>query len=133
VRPINRVAILMVLFVCTALPAFAGSAAEIEREARAALERLYATSSAAKRLGGGARGILVFPKVSKGGFIFAGQYGEGVLFKGGKVAGYYSLAEVSYGFQAGVKQFSYAMFFMDSDALSYLDRSEGFEIGAGRV
>jgi lipid-binding SYLF domain-containing protein len=30
-----------------------------------------------------------------------------------------------------VQQFSYALFFMHSDALKYLDSSQGFEIGMG--
>jgi lipid-binding SYLF domain-containing protein len=37
----------------------------------------------------------------------------------------------SYGLQAGVQEFSYAMFFMDNESLKYLDRSEGWEIGVG--
>ncbi|MDD5320879.1 MAG: YSC84-related protein [Methylococcales bacterium] len=35
----------------------------------------------------------------------------------------------SYGFQAGVQSFSYALFFMDDASLNYLNRSEGWEIG----
>ena len=37
----------------------------------------------------------------------------------------------SYGLQAGVQTFDYAMFFMTNSALDYLDRSEGFEVGVG--
>ena len=37
----------------------------------------------------------------------------------------------SYGLQAGVQTFDYAMFFMTNSALDYLDRSAGFEVGVG--
>jgi lipid-binding SYLF domain-containing protein len=59
--------------------AAAESAAELDREATAALKRLYAHTPAAKTLGGEAVGIMVFPQVSKAGFIFAGEFGVGAL------------------------------------------------------
>jgi lipid-binding SYLF domain-containing protein len=54
-----------------------------------------------------------------------------VLRKGGKTAGSYNLAEVSYGLQAGIEKFSYALFFMTDDALAYLDKRDAFAVGAG--
>ncbi len=39
--------------------------------------------------------------------------------------------EVSYGLQAGVQVFGYALFFMNDGALEYLDSSGGFELGVG--
>jgi lipid-binding SYLF domain-containing protein len=41
------------------------------------------------------------------------------------------MAAVSYGLQAGVQGFAYAMFFMTDSALSYLENSAGFEVGVG--
>lgn len=37
----------------------------------------------------------------------------------------------SYGLQAGVQSFSYAMFLMTDEAVAYLDKSHGGEIGGG--
>ena len=116
---------------CVAGAAAAEGAAELEREAKAALEHLYATTPAAKTLGKEAVGILVFPKIHKAGFIFAGEFGVGALRKGGATAGYYNIAEVSAGYQAGVEEFSYALFFMTEKALAYLDKTGGFQLGAG--
>jgi lipid-binding SYLF domain-containing protein len=48
-----------------------------------------------------------------------------------KTIGYYNSAAGSYGLQAGVQWFGYALFFMNAGALKYLDESKGFEIGAG--
>lgn len=111
--------------------AVAASAAELNRESQAALKALYAKAPAARELAKRAKGILVFPGVVKAGLIVGGQYGEGVLYKGGKVAGYYNTAGGSYGLQAGAQKFSYALFFMSDSALAYLGKSEGFEVGVG--
>lgn len=108
----------------------AASAAEIQRDSRKALEELYAKTPAAKVLGEKARGILIFPSIKKAGFVVGGQYGEGMLIKDGKVAGYYNTAGASYGLQAGIQKYGYAMFFMTDEALQYLDKSGGWELGS---
>jgi lipid-binding SYLF domain-containing protein len=63
--------------------------------------------------------------------MFGGAIGEGVLMKNGKPAGYYNSVAASYGFQAGVQTFGYALFFMNDKSLEYLDQSGGFEVGVG--
>jgi len=73
----------------------------------------------------------VFPTMVKAGFMFGGQLGEGALRKHGKTAGYYNSVAASYGFQAGVQSFGYALFFMSDAALGQLDASRGFELGVG--
>jgi lipid-binding SYLF domain-containing protein len=112
-------------------PARAASAAEIDRDAKTALEKLYAKSPSAKTMGQKARGILVFPSIVKGGFMVGGKYGEGALLKGGKTAGYYNAIQVSYGLQAGLQTYGYALFFMSDSAMKWLDKSDGWELGVG--
>jgi lipid-binding SYLF domain-containing protein len=112
-------------------PATAASAAEIDRDAQKALENLYAKSPSAKTMGEKAAGILVFPGIVKGGFIVGGQYGEGALIKDGKTVAYYNTVAASYGLQAGLQKFGYALFFMTDSALKWLDKSDGWEIGVG--
>ena len=112
-------------------PARAASASELSRDSAAALNKLYAKQPSAKVLAQKARGILVFPAMVKAGFMFGGQIGEGVLRKNGKVAGYYNSVAASYGFQAGVQKFGYALFFMTDAALNQLDATQGFELGVG--
>lgn len=107
------------------------TAAEIDREVQEALAKLYAHSETAKDFGAVAKGILVFPDVYKAGFLVGGQFGEGALLKNGKTAGYYNTVEASYGLQAGIQSFGYVLFLMKDDALNYLDKSEGWEIGVG--
>lgn len=123
--------VLLLAFLLCASPAFAASAATIDQNSTAALEKLYATSPSAKLLGEKAKGILIFPGILKGGFIVGGQWGEGALRKGGKTVGYYRSVAASYGLQAGGQKFGYALFFMDDESLAYLDKSDGWEIGTG--
>jgi lipid-binding SYLF domain-containing protein len=111
--------------------ASAQTAAEIDRDVDNAMQKLYGGSPAAKNLATVAKGILVFPNVVKGGLIVGGQYGKGALRMGGKTAGYYNTAAASYGLQAGVQSFGYAMFFMTDAALNYLKESAGWEVGVG--
>jgi lipid-binding SYLF domain-containing protein len=107
------------------------SASEIARSSRAALNLLYSQNSAARALGAKARAVLVFPDIRKGAFIIGAQYGYGSLQRRGTTVAYYRTGAASYGFQAGVKQFGYALFFMTNAALKYLDESGGWAIGTG--
>ena len=112
-------------------PAIAASAAELNREAAAALKQLYDSEPAAKELAAKAKGVLVFPSILKAGFIVGGQYGEGALRKHDRTVAYYNTVAASYGLQAGAQSFGYALFFMTDSALKYLDKSGGWEIGTG--
>jgi lipid-binding SYLF domain-containing protein len=126
---------LFLLVTCTALlaagPASAASRAALERDARNVYQKLIARVPAAKSLSKDAVAVLVFPKITKAGLMIGGQYGDGVLFREGKVAGYYNTAGASYGLQAGAQQFGYAMFFMNEKSLSALTEADGFEVGVG--
>jgi lipid-binding SYLF domain-containing protein len=111
-------------------PAFAASdAPEIDRDSSVALSRLYAFDRAAASLRPRAAGILIFPRIVKAGFIFGAQGGKGALREGGRTRAYYTIGAASFGLQAGVEWFSYALFFMNREALRYLDQSDGWAIG----
>lgn len=88
-------------------------------------------SATAKTLGEKAKGVLVFPGIVKGGFVVGGQHGEGALLVNGKTAGYYNTVQVSYGFQAGVQKYGYALFLMSDSAMKWLDKSDGWKVGTG--
>jgi lipid-binding SYLF domain-containing protein len=109
----------------------AASAAEINRQAHNALQELYAKSPAARRLGEEAKAILIFPGIVKAGFIVGAQQGDGALISHGRTVGYYKTIAASYGLQAGVQKFGFALFFMTDEDLRYLNKSGGWEIGTG--
>jgi len=124
-------ACLVLLIMLSASPLWAASAAELNRDANRALKTLYSSNSNARLLGKQAVAVLVFPSIVKAGFLFGGQMGEGVLLKKGRPAGYYNTVAASYGLQAGVQVYGYALFFMNQGALDYLDQSSGWEVGVG--
>ncbi|MGE5302252.1 MAG: twin-arginine translocation pathway signal protein [Alphaproteobacteria bacterium] len=111
--------------------ALAASASEINAKVNTALARLYKTEPGSKVLADKAKGVLVFPDIVKGGFIVAGQFGDGALRKRGKTVAYYRSLAGSVGFQAGAESFGYALMFMDDAALKWLDKSDGWELGTG--
>ncbi|OGT84143.1 MAG: twin-arginine translocation pathway signal protein [Gammaproteobacteria bacterium RIFCSPLOWO2_02_FULL_61_13] len=130
-RFLASTALVVAVFVLSgARPTFAADA-QLDADAKAALESLYQSSPAAKSLGESAKAILVFPKILKAGFIVGAQAGDGALVRGGETDGYYNIAAASYGLQAGVQSFGYAMFLMTESAVEYLRTTSGFELGVG--
>ena len=123
----------IMVFYTVSIPslALAASRSQIDREVSQSLTTLYKNVPGAKALAEKAVGVLVFPSIVKGGFIIAGQFGDGALRKNNKTMGYYRSLAASYGFQAGVQAFGYALFFMDDASLQYLDNTAGFELGVG--
>jgi lipid-binding SYLF domain-containing protein len=117
------------MFTTLAAPAFAEDT--ITADANAALQQLYASEPVAKMIGEKAKAVLVFPNIVKAGFIVGGQYGEGVLFRNGKFVAHYNSVAASYGLQAGVQSFGYALFLMNDKAIEYLSKSDGWELGVG--
>src|SRR5215510_10532225 len=103
------------------VPRDAGSAsrAELNRDSVRMYNLLLKQNKAARLLAGKARAVLVFPSIVKAGFMFGGQIGEGALLRGGKPVAYYSSVAASYGLQAGVQTYGYALFFMNEGSLAY--------------
>jgi lipid-binding SYLF domain-containing protein len=109
--------------------ALAETRAELDARVREALQELYKTSSAAKDLGAKANGMLVFPRIFKGGIGIGGEYGEGALLTGAHTAGYYNIAAASIGLQLGVQKKSVVIMFMNADALKRFRDSQGWKVG----
>ncbi len=105
-------------------------AASLTGESRAALNQLVAQNEAAAKVSANAMAVLVFPKVVKAGFVVGAQGGEGILFVHGKPAGRYRTVAGSYGLQAGVQKFGYALFFMDQRALNWVNKANGWSVGS---
>jgi lipid-binding SYLF domain-containing protein len=104
---------------------------QIAADSRMALNDLYEMNPKARSLGAKAKGVLVFPAIVKGGFMIGGMEGTGVLIrKDGTIKNYYETTGVSYGFQAGVQKYGYALFLMDQSAINALDHADGWELGS---
>jgi lipid-binding SYLF domain-containing protein len=121
-----------VLFAFACASAFAAdSRATLDRDATTALSTLKKRFPAAVALEKDAKAVLIFPAITKAGFGVGAETGQGVLRVGGRTVGYYNTSGVSYGLQAGIQRYGYAMFFMTDAALKSLDNTGGFEIGVG--
>ncbi len=126
------VALTAVALITPVQAAKSSQAIQIDREAKSSLNKFLQSNKDARNLKKNAVAILVFPNILKAGFIVGAQGGNGALFNpNGETIGYYNSFAASYGFQAGVQGFGYAIFFMDHDSLSYLDKSAGWELGVG--
>ena len=121
--------------VCLILTAFvtagAVSADNLTAESRAALNQLVAQNPAAAKCKSKAVAVLVFPDVVKAGFIFGAQGGKGILFLHGQPSGRYRTVAASYGLQAGVQKYGYALFLMNQKAVNWVNNTRGWEIGTG--
>lgn len=109
----------------------AATAEDLNKDASQALATLYKTNPIAEQVSKNARAVLVFPHVIKAGLVFGGSYGEGVLKEGPKVINYYNSVSGSWGLQAGAQSYGYVVFLMNNNAVSYVDRTQGWEIGVG--
>ena len=130
----RRTIILPILGAIAALGVFAGSAeaasrATIDRRVNEALaefrEKVRGSDSVLSR----AHGVLVFPKITKGGFGVGAEYGEGALRIGGKTVSYYSTASGSIGFQIGLQGRRQILVFLDQEALTKFRNSENWKVG----
>jgi lipid-binding SYLF domain-containing protein len=115
-----------------ALPGIqAAGADELVSKSRSALQQLVAQNPAAAACKSKAVAVLVFPEVVKAGLVIGAQSGEGVLFMRGRAIGRYRTVAASYGLQAGVQKYGYALFLMNQKAVDWVNNTRGWEIGTG--
>jgi lipid-binding SYLF domain-containing protein len=110
-------------------PALAASAKEIDVSVDEAIVRFEKEVTGGKGFLESSKGMLVFPKVLKGGAGFGGEYGEGALRIGGKTVDYYSTFQGSFGLQLGGEIKTVVVVFLDAEALKRFQASEGWKAG----
>jgi lipid-binding SYLF domain-containing protein len=109
----------------------AATAEDLNHDGEQALQTLVRSNPAAAAIAQKARAVLIFPNIVKAGFVFGAGYGEGVLKQGSKIDGYYNSFTGSWGLQAGAQSYAYVVFLMSEKAVTYIHRTEGWEIGVG--
>jgi len=65
-------------------------------------------------------GYALFPEVAKGGLVFGGGYGRGVVYEQGQHVGYADLSQASFGLQMGGQTYSEIIVFENKAALDLL-------------
>jgi lipid-binding SYLF domain-containing protein len=129
-RPIKHILPGLVLAGITLLTTSTASA-NLVSDSRLALQQLVAQNPAAAKAKSKAIAVLVFPQVVKAGFILGAQEGQGILFLHGRPSGRYRTVAGSYGLQAGVQRYGYALFLMNQKAVDWVNNTRGWEIGTG--
>jgi lipid-binding SYLF domain-containing protein len=130
-KPIRHILIPLMIAGATLLTTSTASADDLASQSRIALRQLVSQNPAAVRANRKALAILVFPDVVKAGFIFGAQGGKGILFEHGQPRGRYRTVAASYGLQAGVQKYGYALFLMNQNAVNWVNNTRGWEIGSG--
>ena len=107
----------------------AASKLELDTRAQTVLENLYKEQPAAAQLAAKSAGILVFPRIIKGGIGIGGEIGEGSLLIENNPVQYYRITSLSVGFQLGGQAKSEVIMFMTDEALEIFRGSDGWEAG----
>jgi lipid-binding SYLF domain-containing protein len=116
------------LLVSTA--SFAATKAQIDERVHVAMQQFYQLNPANRDLVGRAKGVLVFPRITKGGVGVGGQFGEGALRIDGKNVAYYSITSASVGLTLGLAKHKEVILFMTQETLDKFTNSHGWTIGA---
>ena len=103
------------------------TAEEIDNDSNEALMVFYKEVKGGKKFLDNAKGYVVFPEVTEGGFFLGGKYGEGALRVNGVTAGYYSITSASMGMQMGMQQYSLIIAFTSDQALKTFMRDDDWE------
>jgi lipid-binding SYLF domain-containing protein len=109
--------------------ALAASAKDIDAGVDAAIVTFEKEVKDGKSFLDSSKGMLVFPRVIKGGAGFGGEYGEGALRVAGKTADYYSMLQGSFGLQLGGEIKTVVIVFLDEEVLKHFRESEGWKAG----
>jgi len=132
----RNITLALMALALTAPLALAEDRPGLDADVHAAIALLKQTSPAAASLAPNVRGALVFPNITKAGFIVGALHGNGALIKPKKGGGYYideyySMAAASYGFQAGIQTYGYALVLMSDAAVEHVETSGNWDLGVG--
>jgi lipid-binding SYLF domain-containing protein len=121
---------LAILALGTSAAVLAANEMQIDHRVSKTVQHFDTINSANLSLSHKAAGMLVFPRVTKGGIGIGGEYGEGALLVDGKTVGYYSVGAASVGLTLGLAKHSEIIMFMTQAALDKFTSSDGWSIGA---
>lgn len=105
------------------------NADKIDARVDATLNQMFNSFPHTKSLAEKANGMLVMPVITEASFGFGGAYGQGALRIDNATVDFYSLTEVSGGFQIGAQQYAHVLFFMTDEALTKFRKSPGWAVG----
>ena len=106
-------------------------ATELDAAAKAKLTQFKTDTTGAEAVIANAKGVLVCPKITKGGFIVGVEGGECVLYAGAPPPLYYSTNAVKVGFLAGIESYSMILALNTDTVLAkFTSGDREWEVGA---
>lgn len=96
---------------CATAPETASGRADLKTAAADALKQLKAQDPTLAGFLSGSAGYVVFPRIGKGGFIFGGGFGRGVVYEAGAPIGYGDITQATVGLQIGAQAFTEVLAF----------------------
>jgi lipid-binding SYLF domain-containing protein len=121
---------LAIVALASSAASFAATETQIDTRVSETILHFNTINPENKVLGDKAAGVLVFPRVTKGGIGIGGEHGQGALQVNGKTVGYYSVGAASVGLTLGLAKHSEIIMFMTQDSLDRFTSSDGWSIGA---
>ena len=121
---------LAIVALATSATSLAATEVQIDHRVAVTVKHFNSINPANVNLEQKAAGMLVFPRVTKGGIGIGGEFGEGALQVNGKTVGYYSVGAASVGLTLGLAKHSEIIMFMTQESLDHFVASDGWSIGA---
>ena len=109
---------------------FGATKTQIDERVHHTMQQFYQLNPAHRDLVARAKGVLVFPHITKGGIGVGGEFGEGALRIDGKNVAYYSVSGASVGLTLGLAKHKEIILFMSQETLDKFMNSHGWAIGA---
>jgi lipid-binding SYLF domain-containing protein len=102
---VSLLSLLATLSGCATAPRTASGREDLKGAAGDALEEMKAHDPSLGGFLAESSGYVVFPRIGKGGYIFGGGYGRGIVYRQGASVGYADITQASVGLQLGGQAF----------------------------
>ena len=102
---------------CSTAPPSSTEKDELSRKAQAEREQWNKLDPGIEEMARKSHAFAFFPEITKGGLVFGGAYGRGVVYERGQLIGYADVTQASFGLQAGGQTYSELIVFENKDAL----------------
>lgn len=129
IQRIGQFVLIFVVALAFSVPAEAAKKKKIDRRVVEALAEFREVVGNADELLAQAKGVLIFPHITKAGIGVGGEKGNGALLIDGKTVAYYGSYTASIGFQLGFQVRRQILLFLQEDALDAFRNSENWEVG----
>jgi lipid-binding SYLF domain-containing protein len=102
---VSLLSLLAALAGCATAPKTASGRDDLKEAARDALQEMEVHDPSLGGFLAGSSGYVVFPRIGKGGYIFGGGYGRGIVYRHGVPIGYTDITQATVGLQLGGQAF----------------------------